>query len=219
MCTSSDKTKLQIEENGFEFLKLDYEQGMLAVKQCHDQKLSYQKFYIAIVSAIVIVSVFIQRIMNIGGSATNEAGADTSFIDQIVQVDGLIGITFVFAGVIGYTVVKNLAHIRINAVFYSNAVVDIRHMIIKVLELKEYPDLQFSRSNDRKSADYVTIMLCSLTNLVLINVGVILIMGDEALRQVLFDISVTSVLYVFFHFVGVERTLARGIKTQWNAGS
>ncbi|WP_417551523.1 hypothetical protein [Marinomonas fungiae] len=215
MCSTNTETSEEIKKNGFEFLKLDYEQGMLSVKQCHDQKLAYQKFYIAIVSAIFIVSVYVHRLMSTDGSSE----AMDTLSDSVSNIDSIVGAAFIFAGTIGYIVVKNLSHIRINAVFYSNAVVDIRKLFIKNLELKNYPDVEFANAGDRKSADYITIILCSFINMGLLNSGVAILLNGSSVKQMALNITMMSIFYLFFHYVGVERTLNSGMKTSWRVNS
>jgi len=216
MCSANEDTSKEIRDNGFEFLKLDYEQGMLSVKQCHDQKLAYQKFYIAIVSAIIIISLYVQRII------AKESDVIESGSSQIIQtndIDSVIGIAFIFAGIIGFIVVKNLAHIRINAVFYSNAVVDLRKLFIKALSLENYPDVEFANANDRRSADYITIILCSLLNLCFLDFGLMVLFGSLDKSQTIFNLIFMSLFYILFHFVGVERILSRGMRSKWEKKS
>ncbi len=184
---------------------LDYREGLQIVKQCHEQKQVYQKFYIGLISAIVVVTIFIQKITYT--PKNNE-------IISLLLVDKITAIGFLIATVIGFIIIKNLTQIRINAVFYNNAITDIRRLYINILELKKYPDVKFAIPNDRKSADYITVLLCSLVNLIMLNAGILSLIGDN-LGIVVLNMGIVSIVYVFFHYIGIEKTLSKGIDTNW----
>ncbi len=189
-------------------MKLDYEQGTLSIRQCHEQKLAYQKFYISIVSAILIIIIYVDRSLLKG---------EESIAGNVINGDYLIGTSFIFAALIGAIVVKNLAHIRINVVFYNNAVVNIRQFFISNLKLNNYPAIKPSSSSDRKSADYITIVLCSFINLILFGLGVFAISKEfeSNIIQIIFYIM-ALVIYIAFHIYGIEKILNEGIDPKLN---
>ena len=209
MCSKKLKTKKEINGKDFEFLKLDYEQGTLSARQCHDQKLAYQRFYIAMVSAILAIIIYFDRLF-LTEERIKSAG------ENIINQNSLIGLSFIFAAIIGAIVVKNLAQIRVNTVFYGNAVINIRKLFINTLNLSDYPDIDFSDSADRKSSDYIAILLFNMINSFLFVFGVFIILKEFNISQVIEFISATIILCIFFHFYCIEKALSAGISFNEN---
>ena len=209
MCSKKSTTKKEITEKDFEFLKLDYEQGTLSARQCHDQKLAYQRFYIAMVSAILAIIIYINRLFLTEESMKSDC-------ENVINQDSLIGLPFIFAAIIGAIVVKNLAQIRVNTVFYSNAVINIRKLFIKTLNLSSYPDIDLSDSADRKSSDYIAILLFNIVNSFLFVFGVFIILKEFNIIQTIAFILAAFILCISFHFYWIEKALSAGISFNGN---
>ena len=212
MRSKKSTTKKEITEKDFEFLKLDYEQGTLSARQCHDQKLAYQRFYIAMVSAILAIIIYINRLFLTEESMKSDC-------ENVINQDSLIGLSFIFAAIIGAIVVKNLAQIRVNTVFYGNAVINIRKLFINTLNLSGYPDIDLSDSADRKSSDYIAILLFNIINLFLFVFGVFIILKELNIIQIIAFILAAVILCIFFHFYWIEKALSAGISFNENRRS
>ena len=212
MCSKKSTTKKEITKEDFEFLKLDYEQGTLSARQCHDQKLAYQRFYIAMVSAILTVILYFDRLF-----LTEERIKPLG--ENIINQNSLMGLLFIFAAIIGAIVVKNLVQIRLNTVFYGNAVINIRKLFINTLNLSGYPDIDLSDSADRKSSDYIAILLFNIINSFLFVFGVFIILQAFNISQIIAFILAAVILCIFFHFYYIEKALSAGISFNENRRS
>lgn len=209
MCSKNQQPKKEITEKDFEFLKLDYEQGTLSTRQCHDQKLAYQRFYIAMVSAILAIIIYFEKLF-LTEERIKSAG------ENLINQNILIGLSFIFAAIIGAIVVKNLAQIRVNTVFYNNAVINIRKLFINTLNLSGYPDINFSDSADRKSSDYIAILLFDTINSFLFIFGVFIILKEFNINQIIEFILAAAILCISFHFYCIEKALSEGISFNEN---
>ena len=209
MCSKKSTTKKEITEKDFEFLKLDYEQGTLSMRQCHDQKLAYQRFYIAMVSAILAIIIYFDRLF-LTEEKIKIAG------ENIINQNSLIGLSFIFAAITGAIVVKNLVQIRVNTVFFNNSVINIRKLFINTLNLSSYPDIDLSDSADRKSSVYIAILLFNIINLFLFVFGVFIILKAFKISHTIEVILAAFIFCIVFHIYCIEKALNAGISFNEN---
>ena len=127
--------------------------------------------------------------------------------------------SFIFAAIIGAIVVKNLAQIRVNTVFFNNSVINIRKLFINTLNLSGYPDMNLSDYADRKSSDYIAILLFNIINAFLFVFGVFIILEELNISQIIAFISAAVSLCIFFHFYCIEKALSAGISFNENRRS
>lgn len=194
-------------EHRFDFLRLDYESGMKLVEQKHDLKLGYLKFYITTISVLSGFSVFLLKL--------GSAGGDTliTIFSYGITMKIAAGFNFLLLTIIGFVVAKNLAAIRTNEVFATNAILYVRNRCIREFGLgPDYPTRSYARSVNRQGSDYITILACSGLNCLIMIAGLVVMFSE---RDGLMTIIVSAfgvALYWFFHYQAVEMTLKEADK-------
>lgn len=196
----------ELHARSHDFFKLDYEKSLEIIKQLHEQKLNYQKFYVSLAASIVALSILILRLT-------------PSSVIKGLPTDNLVGIIFVLSGIIGYIVIRNLTSIRCNEVFFNNLIIELRRIYIKGLGLQNYANLRFAVANDRRSADYISIIGCSLINLFMLLIGVFLIFANENPIQLGFSVGAISAVYVGLHIYTIEKSLSGGVHPETDPSS
>lgn len=177
---------------------LDYEKSIDVSLKLEQTKLTYQRFYISLVSIIGTIS--------IGFLKLNVFEANKS----VANIEVLIGLLLIFSTILGYTIIRNLVSIRRQACHFNNAIIYLRDILIKKLSLDtEYPTLKKVPSNHRHSADYITILLCSLVNVSMLCCGCSLLFDLIKLQPVAYGLIFTFITtaYSVIHYLTIERVL------------
>ncbi len=206
MCEVPEDIENELHNRSHEFFKLDYEQSLEIIRQLHDQKLSYQKFYVSLAVSIVTLSILIFRFTPTGTA-------------KGISTDNLVGVLFVLSGMIGYIVIRNLTSIRCNEVFFNNLVIDLRRIYIKGLNIGNYANLKFAISDDRGSADYISILGCSAINFFMLLIGLLLIFSNGNPIQLSFSVGVVSFMYLLLHIFTIEKALSSGVRPETDPSS
>jgi hypothetical protein len=196
------------EKNGrsiFSFFKLEYEKSLDVALKLEQTKLTYQRFYIQVVSLIGAISIAFLKLKIFDNS------------NPVVTIEGLIGLLLIFSSVLGYAIIRNLVSIRRQCVFFNNTIIFLRREVIRRLEVKiNTPTLIPVAANDRKSADYITIILYSFVNLFMLSCGFALLLKDVAITPYVDAILFTciSIIYLILHYFTIERSLQIGLNTK-----
>ena len=192
--------------NRNKFLRLEYAKALDIVHRLHDVRMIYQKFYIALVASVITLSVVILQF-------PPEPSTETSkILTDLLNVHNLLGIFFLLSGSIGVVVVRNLASIRCNEVFYNNTVIYVRKLLLNSTDMGgSYPELNYAQAMDRRSADYQTICVCSGINFVLFFVGILFVFMELKGLQVAIVVVGTLMFYSAVHFILVERPMKKPI--------
>jgi hypothetical protein len=192
------------DDNALNFLKLDYERLLHLIGDLHKHKIDYQKFYIALVTVIGTVSIalvnyYSQKEIEIKGAN--------------FKIENLIGLLLIISSAIGYTIIKNLVSIRKSEVYFNNSLIYLRNILIKEFNLsKEYPQLDEANTSDRKSADYITIVISSLVNMLFWIFGIGLLFSTIDKFGFTFIICLSTVGYIIVHLTTIERELHKGLR-------
>ena len=206
MCQVPEDIEHELHNRSHEFFKLDYEQSLEIIRQLHDQKLNYQKFYVSLAASIVTLSILIFRFTPTGTL-------------KGISTDNLVGVLFILSGIIGYIVIRNLTSIRCNEVFFNNLVIDLRRIYIKGLNISNYANLKFAISGDRRSADYISILGCSVINFFMLQIGLLLVFTNVNAIQLSFSVGAISVIYILLHILTVEKVLSGGVRPETDPSS
>lgn len=184
-----------------EFYKLDYEKGFETAIRLEETKLTYQRYYISLVTAIGTISVYF---------LTSEILKNQEYF----TVERLIGLLLVFSTILGYILVRNLVSIRRQAVWFNNVIILIRRKIIENLELTdEFRQLKEVPENHKHSADYITINLCSLLNLIMLVCGFSLLFDISSINPIAisFILLLVVLLYIIIHWFTIEKILTTNL--------
>lgn len=190
----------------FEFLKLDYEKGLQLLGDLQNHKIEYQKFFIAVVGVVGTVSVALFNFV----SASKRYSVTRSGLT--VSVQEMIGLLLVVASFVAYFIVKNLSSIRVNEVFFNNAIQHVRQHCIQRFSLGEnYPNIERIEPLRRTSADYVTILVCAVINLIMLLCGFALLFPNlDGLGGVIL-LALTALVYLGVYLATIEREMARPV--------
>lgn len=171
-----------------DFIKLEYESGITVIERLNNQKLSYQKLYIALITIIGSVSIALLKIQ----PQTENIG---------IKITHLIGFLQLLTALLGFGVIRNMAAARRNAVFWTKNLIVIRSLITKQLQLpSHYPIGHAPNTGDRSSSDYITIITCSLVNLLLLISAVSFLFYIGGPLQLSVTAGISVALYAFIHF-------------------
>lgn len=184
--------------NLLELFKLDYEKSIDVSLRLEQTKLTYQRFYIALVSTIGTISVgFLKlKVFETNGS--------------IATIEVLIGLLLVFSTVLGYTIIRNLVSIRRQCCYFNNTIIFLRSQLIETLGLStQYPMLKRVPANHQHSADYITIVLCSAVNLFMLCCGFALLLNLTALTPLALAFCFVTICITYFlvHVFTIEKIL------------
>ena len=206
MSQSSKDIEHDFDDRSHDFFKLDYEKSLEIIKQLHEQKITYQKFYVSLAASIVTLSILIFRLTPSG---------------QVkgIYTDNLVGLLFILSGVIGYIAIKNLVSIRCNEIFFNNLIIGIRRIHIRELKLTNYANLKFVCANDRRSADYISILGCGIINLFMLIIGMLLVFPNGNPIQLAVVIGLVAIVYGVLHAFSIEKVLSHGIQPEIDPGS
>jgi len=187
----------KILKNAIEFYKMDYSKGIDTALKLEQTKLTYQRYFISLVTAIGTISV---------------AFLKSEFLKEksSLTIESLIGLLLIFSTILGYILIRNLVSIRRQAVWFNNAIIYLRSILIEKFELtKEFPQMKEVPENHKHSADYITILLCSFMNLVMLSSGTILLFGLNDVDSIpLAMVMVVVILfYVLIHYFTIEKIL------------
>ncbi|WJJ96530.1 hypothetical protein [Algibacter luteus] len=187
----------KILKNAIEFYKMDYEKGIETALKLEQTKLTYQRYFISLVTAIGTISV---------------AFLKSEFLkeESSLTIESLIGLLLVFSTILGYILIRNLVSIRRQAVFFNNAIIYLRNKLIAEFKLaNEFPQMKEVPENHKHSADYITILLCSFMNLVMLVSGTILLFGLNGIASIPLALTMVGVVlfYVLVHIYTIEKIL------------
>lgn len=175
-----------------DFIKLEYESGITVIERLNNQKLSYQKLYIALITVIGSVSIALLKIQ----PQTESLG---------IKITHLIGFLQLLTALLGFGVIRNMAAARKNAVFWTKNLIAVRSLITKQLKLpSNYPIGHAPKACDRSSSDYITIITCSLVNILLLVSAVSFLFYIGGPLQLSVTASISVALYAFIHFRCIE---------------
>jgi len=183
-----------------DFVQLEYKKAMLIIERLHAQKLSYQRLFISLVTGIGAVSI-----------ALLNFEAD----DKIVgfNTSNLVGFLLIITSVVGLSMIRNLAAIRKGEVFYTKISLIVRNYIIDQLRLPDtYPRIAIPSAKDRYSSDYITIFMCSLTNLTMFCSGIWFFIEVSNPLAVVLILLFFLVVYVNAHYRLIEKYLNRAFE-------
>ena len=202
----SDASGVHADDVRFEFLKLDYEQGLQLLGDLQDHKIEYQKFFIAVVGVVGTVSVAMFNFVSASLRYTVTRSGLT------VSAQEMIGLLLIVASFVAYFIVKNLSSIRVNEVFFNNAIQHVRQHCIRQFALGEdYPNIEKIEPLRRTSADYVTIIVCATINLIMLLCGFALLFPRlDGLGGVILLVLIT-LGYVLLYILTVEREMAKPV--------
>ena len=189
---SSDEDRL------LDLYKLDYEKSVEISVKLEHSKLSYQKFYISMVSVIGTIS--------IGFLKLNIFKANES----VGTIENLIGCLLLFSSILGYAIIRNLVSLRRQCIHFNNAIIYLREQLINNLHLEmKYPSLKKVPANHLHSADYITILLCSIINLSMLAGGLMLLLNLPSIKPIPLTLILVTVfaLYAFIHNQTIEKVL------------
>lgn len=185
-------------DNLLDLYTLDYEKAIDISLKLDQSKITYQRFYISLVSVIGTISIGFLK-LNV---------FDTN--NSIVTIEVLIGLLLIFSSILGYTIIRNLVSIRRQCCYFNNAIIYLRSLLIEKLDLaKEYPVLKRVPGNHHHSADYITIILCSAVNLSMLCCGFSLLLELISLAPIAsgFLIGLISLSYILVHIFTIEKIL------------
>jgi len=180
-----------------EFYKLDYAKGFETALKLEQTKLTYQRYFISLVTAIGTISV---------------AFLTSDFLNNqdYFTVEMLIGLLLIFSTILGYILVRNLVSLRRQAVWFNNAIIYLRGKLINEFGLvEEFPQMKEVPENHKHSADYITIFLCSFINLVMLVSGTVLLFNLTEMESLPLSIIIVGVVlaYIFIHYFTIEKIL------------
>jgi hypothetical protein len=180
-----------------EFYKLDYAKGFETALKLEQTKLTYQRYFISLVTAIGTISV---------------AFLTSDFLNKqdYLTVEMLIGLLLIFSTVLGYILVRNLVSLRRQAIWFNNAIIYLRGKLINEFGLAdEFPQMKQVPENHKHSADYITILLCSFINLVMLVSGTVLLFNLSEMGKIAMTLIIIFVVfvYIFIHFITIEKIL------------
>ena len=180
-----------------EYCKMEYDKALDTSLKLEQAKLAYQRYFISLVVAVGTISITFLK---------SEFFKD----NHNYTIENLIGLFLMFSTILGYIILRNLVSIRRQSIWFNNAIIYIRGRIINNLELsEEFPKLKEVSANDKHSADYITILLCSLINLIMWVSSFILLIGTDKIGAIPLALSITVVvlIYVFLHYFTIEKML------------
>jgi hypothetical protein len=192
--------------NTSDFIKLEYESGITIIERLNNQKLSYQKLYIALITVIGSVSIALLKIQ----TTTNNVG---------ISLQQLIGFLLLLIAILGFSVIRNMSAARRNSVFWAKNLKNIRFLIIQQLNLPQnYPMGHAPKASDRTSSDYITIFTCSIVNLFLLVASFTLLFYDRGPLQLSVTIVIVVVSYIFIYSIFIDGFLKKEDKEDLKDG-
>lgn len=177
---------------------IDYEKSIEVSLKLEQAKLTYQRFYISLVSIIGTISI---GFLKLNVFDTNKS---------VANIEVLIGLLLIFSTILGYAVIQNLVSIRRQSCHFNNAIIYLRELLINKLSLdSQYPTLKKVPANHYNSADYITIILCSLVNLSMLICGTSLLFDLVKLQPLAygFIFTLVAVFYCTIHYYTIEKVL------------
>lgn len=185
--------------------KLDYEKSLEILGNLHEERLSYQKFYIGLLGGCLSISVLFARFSMGPSSAIAVHGKNLS-------VEMLLGILFCFSAIVGLMIVRHLVSVRILEVYFGNTIIFLRSRLIAELAIPAgYPVLRGISCTSRLSADYFGIAVASVLNFCFLILGAMLLFGDQTGAHASWFIStLLGGGYLAVHITCIERPLATG---------
>ncbi len=188
-----------------EFLCIDYEQNIKMIDKLSEYKLSYQRLFITLFSAIAGV---ILAVLKLPGKSIGEE------IVNSVGLNHILGLIVLGTCLIGYVILKNLASTRISEMFFCRSIRKIREIYAQQLGLPhDYPQLKEVPVKSYRSADYQMILFLSVFNWIFLCSGISLIIYNPDNFKILphlFSILATSVIYWIIHISQIEIYLKTG---------
>lgn len=186
------------QSNLIDLYSLDYEKSIDISLKLEQNKLTYQRFYISLVSIIGTISIgFLKlKVFDTGNSR--------------ITIESLIGLLLIFSTILGYTIIRNLVSIRRQCCYFNNAIIYLRELLIEKLDLHEkYPVLKKVPANHQHSADYITILLCSFVNLSMLCCGLALVLNLFSLLPIAMGLilAVFALGYFLIHVYTIEKIL------------
>lgn len=180
-----------------DFIKLEYESAISVIERLNNQKLSYQKLFIGLITVIGSVSI---ALLKLKPEAT-ETG---------LKITHLIGFLQLLTALLGFSVIRNMTAARIHAVMWAKKIDELRKIVIEGLSLSStYPSGSPPSASDRSSSDYISIITCSLVNLLLLISADVFLFYSGGPLQVSVTAVVAVVVYVYVHFKFVEAFLKK----------
>jgi hypothetical protein len=192
-------------ECAHEFLKMEYDKAVLMIEKLSSYKLSYQRIFIAMFASIGAITLAFLKI-----PTSSSAGEIIAFIG----LEHLLGLLLISTSAMGYVIVKNLASTRISEIFFCRSIKAIRALYKSQLGLPEnYPDLRDVKVNEATSADYHTIIACSIFNALYFVCGVALLFYDNLSgRPIPFATVCFSAGFIYFlvHLFQIQKYMVKG---------
>jgi uncharacterized integral membrane protein len=202
--TFCKKMSEQINITKEDLYKIDYEKALGILQSLSEQKLAYQKAYMALFSGSLVVTLAVARF-------SNTSGTNLSFFGSQMTLETILGILFLFVGILGLVVVRNLTSIRVSEVFFNNTIIVLRNRLIESANVESgYPNLVRTRCRNRRGSDYFSIIVGSILNLVFLLLGCVFLFTSMNLIQSVFVTLLFVVAYILIHCFTVERELQNG---------
>lgn len=204
--TSGDGTKASTTPRMLitDFIKLEYEKTIAIIERHNDQKLAYQKAYITLISIIGSVAIALLRFPS---AAENLTASQNS----VLSLSSLVGLLLILTGILGFALIRNLASLRHGAVHWTHKMYLVRNLIIKELEMHDYPTFSLPKADNRKSTDYISLVTCSVVNALVLVCGVSsLFFQSSVIPNVVLIVGIL-IGYLIVHIYFVERLLSRPI--------
>ena len=180
-----------------DFIKLEYESVISVIERLNNQKLSYQKLYIGLITVVGSVSIALLKLK-------------TETADDGLKISHLIGFLQVLTTLLGFGVIRNMSASRLHAVMWTKRLGVFREIVMKQLSLpSNYPSGKPPRAGDRSSSDYITIITCSLVNLLLLISAITFLFYSGGPLQLSVTAAFAVAVYVFLHCKFIEAFLRR----------
>jgi hypothetical protein len=196
----------QDKSQALEFFKIEYEKCLELIHKLHEMRFSYQKFYVSISGTIIAVAVVVSRFIVKDGSPDGAQPKTTlAVLAKSISNEALLGFIFIVSAIVGYFVVRNLISIRRNEVYWTNFAIALRKHISDDLRVPTtYPTLGKARAVDFHSADFQTIIACTIINFVISILGGALLMDGASALHSLAAVAPIGVIFLYLHISSIR---------------
>lgn len=219
----------------FDYFKYEYEIVISMIDKLEEKKLQYQKFFATLVGIVGTASITLlnykskiietskaaastlgqhsQALPNNQINTSKVIGQNIYIVFDLFSLEQILGVLLIISSFFGYGIVRNLASARAFECFYANTAIRLRGLFIETFNIQRgFDNLSLLIPHDIHSSDYITIIICSFINFIMLSFGLFLVLGSSDMKIVGILYFLLSPLYFVFHFVTIERYLRRKLK-------
>jgi hypothetical protein len=188
-----------------DFFEIEYDKALEIVHKLHDMRLAYQKFYVSMAGSIIAIAILAAHFPPGKQHGAEESTTSVATIAKLMPVEMMIGFLFLICSIVGYVVVRNLVSIRRNEVYWTNFAISLRNHMMEHLDLPvTYPKLGEMRGIDWNSADFQTILACSVINVFIALIGSGFFLDGAKPQHITLALVPVAAIYFYLHIQSIR---------------